>query len=796
MICCQIYIENLFFLLAKTGNDFSLPKLSKTYIRNAQILSSQYHFLNQLTMLFFSGIILFDSFLGRGWRLETCNKPVYLRTEVIMAETQTVKIFLASSSELKEDREAFEIFIRRQNKSLHKRNIFLDLEIWEDFIDAMSQTRLQDEYNKAVRESDIFIMLFFTKVGKYTKEEFETAFGQFQESGTPLIYTYFKSAPIDSTDLNRDDNNSLFDFKDKLKSLGHFWTTYKNTDGLQLKFKNQLEKILDKGLISQSTTPQSSPPITITPGTPDYVIGRDNLLNRIHEKLTTQKDLLLVNGVGGIGKTTAALAYINHEDYQKHYSFIAWITVTENMLEDIINTLQAELKVEFRSDATMEQQLRELIVGLRKMEGKKLLVIDNANDHKQLIDLKPTLKAMNCHILITSRCNPDEYAFLKVEELPKADAFSLFVHHYTRNTETKLGKEQEDLIYRLLEHINYHTLLVELLAKASRKKGLTLNQIKERLEQADHKHPDLNRNISIGIHAQMTDKQKQGKLHGYILTLFEPEQLPSDNQDILRLFSILPPESIPLPHLKMMSDISQEHENDFEDHLEELFQGGWLSKKRNTQDQTRVFEYKMHPLVRDVVFEKLEPNEANCQQFIERLSEIMEMHLNTSWDYIAYAQSVVNQINSNHNSMIWLNFDLSEAYRAIGNLPSALKAMETAQKGFEIEEDKDNLAVAFSRLGNIHKSMGHTEKALQFFEQYNQLKKELYDANPNSADLKNGLAVSYAKLAVMDRHEKNHKSAKERLTKAIAIWQPLYQETQIPQYKKFLEAAQQLLKDA
>ncbi|MDQ6843316.1 MAG: hypothetical protein M3Z92_03040 [Bacteroidota bacterium] len=71
-------------------------------------------------------------------------------------------IFLASSSELKEDRKEFEIFINRKNKEWHGKGVFLDLIVWEDFLDAVAQTRLQDEYNKAIKECDIFIMLFFT----------------------------------------------------------------------------------------------------------------------------------------------------------------------------------------------------------------------------------------------------------------------------------------------------------------------------------------------------------------------------------------------------------------------------------------------------------------------------------------------------------------------------------------------------------------------------------------------------------------------------------------------------------
>ena len=93
---------------------------------------------------------------------------------------QTKKIFLASSAELKADRDQFEILINRKNKDWVARGVFLELVIWEDFLDAMSKTRLQAEYNNAIRDCDIFVMLFCTKVGKYTEEEFEVAFKQFQ----------------------------------------------------------------------------------------------------------------------------------------------------------------------------------------------------------------------------------------------------------------------------------------------------------------------------------------------------------------------------------------------------------------------------------------------------------------------------------------------------------------------------------------------------------------------------------------------------------------------------------------
>lgn len=162
---------------------------------------------------------------------------------------QIQKIFLASSSELQDDRKEFEIFIYRKCKEWKDRGVFLELIVWEDFLDAVSQTRLQDEYNQAIRECDVFVILFFTKVGPYTAEEFETAFGRFQATGKPFIFTYFKDAEISTGTANKKDLMSLWAFQEKLDALGHFYTRYQNIDALKLHFGQQLDKLVAGGFI-------------------------------------------------------------------------------------------------------------------------------------------------------------------------------------------------------------------------------------------------------------------------------------------------------------------------------------------------------------------------------------------------------------------------------------------------------------------------------------------------------------------------------------------------------------------
>ena len=173
----------------------------------------------------------------------------------------TKKLFLASSAELKSDREQFEIFVNRKNKDWVEKGVFLDLVIWEDFLDAVSQTRLQDEYNKAIRECDLFVMLFWTKVGEYTEEEFETAFGQFKATNKPFIFTYFEDAEVSVASANKKDLMSLWAFQEKLSALGHFYTVYKNIDELKFKFNQQLDKLASKGFFEfQPEKEQSAAP--------------------------------------------------------------------------------------------------------------------------------------------------------------------------------------------------------------------------------------------------------------------------------------------------------------------------------------------------------------------------------------------------------------------------------------------------------------------------------------------------------------------------------------------------------
>ncbi|MDN3205599.1 hypothetical protein [Algoriphagus sediminis] len=154
-----------------------------------------------------------------------------------------LRIFLASSNELKEEREQFEIHIYRKCQELfEQKQIFLYLDIWENMSTKMSRTHSQDEYNKFVRDADIVVVLAYTKVGEYTFSEFENAKRTFKSTNKPFLFVYFKADPP-YTGNNLKDLQSLEDFKKLLADGGYFYPSFKDFDNLWNQFNKELDRL-------------------------------------------------------------------------------------------------------------------------------------------------------------------------------------------------------------------------------------------------------------------------------------------------------------------------------------------------------------------------------------------------------------------------------------------------------------------------------------------------------------------------------------------------------------------------
>lgn len=156
-----------------------------------------------------------------------------------------VRVFLASSAELDEDKKEFDNYFSEKNKIYRQRYIDFNQRTWKDFISSVSTERLQDRYNQYIQTCDIAIFLFHTKIGKYTKEEFRIAHQAFLKSSKkkPRIYIFLKEE-------DHVTDPELLNFKQyNEKELGHFCDTYTDYKDLLLKFDKQLQLLENERFI-------------------------------------------------------------------------------------------------------------------------------------------------------------------------------------------------------------------------------------------------------------------------------------------------------------------------------------------------------------------------------------------------------------------------------------------------------------------------------------------------------------------------------------------------------------------
>lgn len=145
---------------------------------------------------------------------------------------KTIKVFLASSNELKDEREKFGNLIRRLDDIYIKRGIHIQLLVWEDMNRYYNNCRKQNEYNAWIRESQIFVALFYTVAGQYTLEEIEVARKERSQRGEPQLMIFCRCLQPGEVETHE-----LTEFKQTLdKQWKFFWDKYATTDTLHLNF--------------------------------------------------------------------------------------------------------------------------------------------------------------------------------------------------------------------------------------------------------------------------------------------------------------------------------------------------------------------------------------------------------------------------------------------------------------------------------------------------------------------------------------------------------------------------------
>lgn len=114
---------------------------------------------------------------------------------------QTIKVFIASSAELRRERMELVDLIQDLNIETKKLGFMFKPVLWEYMDSSMRIERKEDEYLEKLRECEICIVLFWNTLGEYTKEELNVAMNEKLSGRMPEeIHVLYKTPAVEQTE--------------------------------------------------------------------------------------------------------------------------------------------------------------------------------------------------------------------------------------------------------------------------------------------------------------------------------------------------------------------------------------------------------------------------------------------------------------------------------------------------------------------------------------------------------------------------------------------------------------------
>jgi hypothetical protein len=184
------------------------------------------------------------------WDVEMSRpKPVEI-PESLKNSIKTIKIFLASSKELSQERQEMALLIQKENNQLIKQGGYLELVIWEDLLHSFQKERIQNYFNEKMLECDVVVVLIGSKMGNFTLEEFNLAWGQLKQGYKPnYLFVYVKEIPVSIKNISAfKDYSNILDLLEYIENKGQLYEIVQDSVDLIYKFKNQLSLIIEETL--------------------------------------------------------------------------------------------------------------------------------------------------------------------------------------------------------------------------------------------------------------------------------------------------------------------------------------------------------------------------------------------------------------------------------------------------------------------------------------------------------------------------------------------------------------------
>jgi tetratricopeptide (TPR) repeat protein len=479
------------------------------------------------------------------------------------------------------------------------------------------------------------------------------------------------------------------------------------------------------------------------------LIGREPELKDLALRLDQSRRVLLVNGLGGIGKTEVCKTFFL--DHYREYAYAGWFDWVSTLRETVTGAFTWESPGPAPANTVSLEERYAAIMGfLQRLEGPALLVFDNIEnpadeDLAELTRLPDPVK-----VIANSRAVVPGFDGKELECLSEALCLELFYRYYDVETD-------DEGVGRIVGRCARHTLTVELLARTAKNAGLGVRDLERWLEE---KGFNLNPVIGDKVDTCWHEVKDRRQFFDHLQSLFDLTGVTGAELAIMKNLSVLPAVYISQGELKEWLGLG-----DMEA-VQGLVSKGWLRREKG--------KIYMHPVVQEVTRFKAAPGVKDCERLIEALTGKLHVEPGDNpldkQGYVGYAAAILGNIDETHEKVATLANNLSARYRDLGQLE---KALEFQLKALEISEqvlakNHPSLATSYNNVSTIYQDMGQLEKALEFQLKALEIREQVLAKNHPD------LATSYHNLSTIYLALQEIPTALPYAQKAVEILQSLF----------------------
>jgi tetratricopeptide (TPR) repeat protein len=490
----------------------------------------------------------------------------------------------------------------------------------------------------------------------------------------------------------------------------------------------------------------------LTPLPPRNVklVGREKELYDLKRLLDQSQLLILVNGLGGVGKTELCRSFFYSQ--KDDFKFLAWVDYLGSIKKSFVRSFTA-LKNGFRDKKPsekdyMDKRYRKVIESLRNLGDELLLVIDNL-DNAQDEDMGDIFRLPG-KVLANSRLKLEKFDHYDLDFLEPTACRELFYRFYKR--------EKDDMnLDRVLELAGYHTLTVELLARTAHSAPQSIADLRNTLEK---KGFNLNEVIQRDVTTLWNEEEKKRRFFDHILKVFPLSGLEEEEKYILMNLSLLPSVFINIKQICRWLGLADNKG------INTLVEKGWLKEEG--------WEIFLHQVMADAVYYQSNPNALKAKNLITLLGSDISCKPGESrlerQPLLHFADSVVMRLkNEKDKELAGLLINLSLLYQALGQFNRALDYQLKAIDIFKevLSPDQPELAVAFNNVAMIYQDLGLFEQALDFELKCIEIREKVLPKNDFY------VAQSYNNLAMIYKDFSQLNQMFEYMKKAIEIYEEI-----------------------